>query len=331
MSALNESGERPLSIIITVVSGRAALRRCLETLMPQADPAETEIIVPYDQWSAEVGDLAQDFPQVRFHFYDDPIVRGSASSSAVPAHAHRHYDRRRAVGLQLARGQIIAMTEDHAVPADDWVRQIRAAHARPYAAIGGAIENAVDRPLNWALYYCDFGRYGSPLADGAAEHVSDVNVSYKREALTAISEVWREAYREPTVHWSLRSRGEVLYLDPRLVVYQRRPAMAWREAYRERIEWGRVFAEARVATVSLGRRLIYAAGAPALPALLLFRLWKRMRRQGRTSRQIIQTLPVASVLLTGWALGELTGYVFGPPREARAASQDSPAVNFESR
>ncbi len=26
-----------------------------------------------------------------------------------------------------------------------------------YAAIGGAIENGINRPLNWAVYYCDFG------------------------------------------------------------------------------------------------------------------------------------------------------------------------------
>ncbi|MGH9935060.1 MAG: hypothetical protein ACREAM_02370 [Blastocatellia bacterium] len=299
------------------MSGQAALRCCLETLVAQADPAETEIIVPYDRWSSEAGDLAQEFPQARFHFYDDlHDDRGAASSFEVPARAHRLYDRRRAVGLQLARGRIIAMTEDHAVPAADWVKEIRAAHARPYGVIGGAIENAVDHSLNWALYYCDFGRYGRPLPAGEAEYVSDVNVSYKREALNSVREVWSESYHETTVHWALRSRGEVLYLDPRLVVYQRRPAITWRQAYRERIEWGRVFAETRVAAVSFWRRLVYAAGAPALPVLLSLRVWKRMRHQRRSPGQIIQTLPVASMLLTGWALGELIGYVAGAPRRA---------------
>ncbi len=329
MRAVNEKEQLSLSIVIAVVSGRAALRHCLEALISQADPAETEIIVPYDRWSAEVGDLSEDFPHVRFHFYDDP---GHAASSAVAAHKHGLYNRRRAVGLQLARGRIIAMTEDHAVPADDWVRQVRAVHAESIcAAIGGAIENAVDRPLNWALYYCDFGRYGRPLARGEAEYVSDVNVSYKSDALNAIREVWRDAYQETTVHWALRSRREVLYLDPRMVVYQRRPEMTWRQAYRERIEWGRVFAETRVAAVSFGRRLFYAVGAPVLPALMLLRVWKRMRRQRRAPKQIVQALPVAGVLLTGWALGELIGYVFGPPQKEPVAARDSSAVNFQSR
>ena len=40
------------------------------------------------------------------------------------------------------------------------------AHREYYAAIGGAIENGVDRPLNWAVYYSDFGRYQNPFQSG---------------------------------------------------------------------------------------------------------------------------------------------------------------------
>ena len=321
--------ELSLSIIVTVVSGKTALRRCLRALAPQVDPAETEVIVPYDQWTVEVSDLAREFPQVRFHFYDELGVASSIGSGnlgnpgagRVPARAHRLYDRRRAVGLAQARGRIIAMTEDHAVPADDWVRQIRAAHAQPYAVIGGAIENAVDRPLNWALYYCDFGRYGRPLPAGEAEYVSDINVSYKREALYSIREVWGETYHETIAHWALRARGETLYLDPRLVVYQRRPAITWRQVYRERIEWGRAFAEGRVTELGPWRRLVYAVGAPALPVILLLRVWRRMRHQRRSPGQIIRILPVAAVLLTGWVLGEMIGYGAGAPRAEKVSSQ----------
>jgi hypothetical protein len=213
------------------------------------------------------------------------------------------------------------MTEDHAVPAADWVRQILAAHEQPFAVIGGAIENAVDRPLNRALYYCDFGRYGRPLERGEAAYVSDVNVSYKREALMAVQDVWRDSYHETTTHWTLRARGEVLYLDPRLVVYQQRPPISWVDALRERIEWGRIFAETRAARLSTRRRLLYAAGAPLLPAVLSARVWGHMRRQRLGAWRLFSTLLPAIVLLTGWVLGELAGYVSGPPRGAHDGSR----------
>ncbi len=317
------SGEGSLSIVITLVSGKDALRRCLAALRPQTDPAETEIIVPYDRWSADIAGLAPEFTAVRFHFIED---LGMAASATVSAHAHRLYDRRRAVGLGLAAGRIVAMTEDHAVPAADWCRQIRAAHQQPHAVIGGAIENAVDRPLNWALYYCDFGRYGLPRPAGTAPSISDVNVTYKRGALQSVRATWCDAYHEPVVHAALQARGEVMFFDPRIVVYQQRPAITLRQAFRERIDWGRVFAETRAAGWSTWRRLAYAAGTALLPGLLLARVLGHMARQRRTLAQVATGAPLTTVLLASWAIGELIGYVSRPPaREPSAISHQPPA------
>src|SRR5262249_23765577 len=99
-----------LSIIITVVSGKQAVRRCLKALCPQVDPAETEILVPYDAWAIDVGELSTDFPGVQFHLIAGP-------DATTPVRSHSLYNRRRSAGLGLARGRVIAMTEDHAVPA----------------------------------------------------------------------------------------------------------------------------------------------------------------------------------------------------------------------
>jgi hypothetical protein len=312
MQSDEEKPGKALSILITVVSGKEAVRRCLEALHCQTSAIDTEIIVPYDTWSADVGELRRDFPWVHFHFIEH---LGVASSSHISSHQHRLYDRRRAVGLALARGRIVAMTEDHAVPAENWCHQILVAHKQPYAVIGGAIDNGVGFPLNWALYYCDFGRYGRPLQSGEAEYASDVNVTYKRCALEAIRNIWDEAYHETTVHWALRSRGEVVFLDSRLVVHQHRPAITLWRAYWERIAWGRVFAETRVATCSMRSRLFYAASTPLLPVLLLIRVLHHMLRQRRTPTQIAKALPLVVCLLIGWVMGELIGYIVGPPRE----------------
>jgi hypothetical protein len=304
--------EFALTIVVTVVGGKSLVRRCLEAICRQAEFADTEIIVPYDNWSKDTGELADEFPQVNFHFISD---LGPASSAAISSHKHRLYDRRRAVGISLARGRIIALIEDYAVPAPDWCSQILLAHEQPHAVIGGAINNAVDRPLNWALYYSDFGRYGSPLALGEAEYASDVNIAYKHEALQAVRCVWHNAYHETLVNWTLQARGESVFLDPRPIVFEERPPISFGGAFSERIAWGRVFAESRVAVCSRGRRLTYAAGTTILPLLLLYRVLKHMLRQRRSLAQIITTLPLAALLLTGWSLGELAGYISGPIAE----------------
>lgn len=309
MSNSDRKTECSLSIIITVVSGKSALRRCLQALSPQTQTVGAEIIVPYDKWSLDVAELKTEFPEVNFHLIAN---LGKAANDDVSSHQHRLYDRRRAVGLNLSRGHLIAMTEDHAVPAPDWVNQILAVHEQPLDVIGGAIDNAVDRPLNWALYYCDFGRYGNPLPESDADYVSDVNVTYKRAVLESVRNLWAEAYQETIVHWALKDQGVSLRLDPRLTVYQHRPEIGFRQAFRERIEWGRVFAETRVATASMWQRVFLALMTPLLPPLLLMRLFKHALRQKRTAKQIAGILPVAAALLIGWACGEFAGYVRGP-------------------
>lgn len=320
MSISKEHRELALTIIVTVVGGKRCVRRCLSTLCPQVDFADTEIIVPYDSWSIDIGDLFEEFPKVTFHFTPD-INSASVVTKTYPK--HYLYDRRRSRGLLLARGRLIAMTEDYAVPAENWCKQIISVHEQPYAVIGGAIENAVDRPLNWALYYCDFGRYGRPLAARDTEYASDVNVTYKYEALAAIRDVWQTAYHETTVNWTLHSRGETVFFDPSLVVFQHRPTITLGKAMRERLEWGRVFAETRVAACRTWQRVSYAGGTVILPALLLVRVLRHMFRQRRRPWLIIQTLPHTFCLLLAWALGEFTGYCRAQP-ETSSVAQKAP-------
>jgi hypothetical protein len=302
--------ELELTVLLTVVSGKQAVRDNLEVLCPQIDFERAEVIVPIDKWSSHVGELASEFPEVNFHFIDE---LGLAASEKISSHQHRLYDRRRAVGLQLARGNIVAMLEDHGHPSDDWVARILKAHEQPFEVIGGAIENGEDRPLNWALYYCDFGRYGLPFKPGEVSYVSDVNLSYKREALMAVQDVWIEAYHETTVHWAMLSQGKKLFLDDRPVVYQKRKGLKLIWILRERIGWGRVFAETRVNELSYFRRFVFTACSPLLPPLLLFRAFRHMRRQKQTPGRIISTLPIAFLLLFGWSFGELIGYFIGEP------------------
>src|SRR5699024_5027539 len=119
---------------------KEAIRRCLAALTPQIDFAVAEVVVPFDEWSPEVGTLAAEFPPVNFYFVEHS---GIALTENRGVREHRLYDRRRAAGLKVSRGRIIAMTEDHALPAPDWCRQILAAHDGEAPVIGGAIENGI--------------------------------------------------------------------------------------------------------------------------------------------------------------------------------------------
>lgn len=311
-----------LSVVIAVVGGKQPLRRCLEALLPQMSRVGAEAIVPFDSGIADVGGLAAEFPSVRFHRILD--IAGEMIGPGGEG-THWVYDRRRAVGLGLARGDVVGLITDLVIPAPDWCDRVCRVHEEvPHAVIGGAITNGTDDPTVWALHYSLFGAYGRTRRGGRVHFVSDVNVSYKRSALESVAATWRDRYHETTTHWALQSRGEVLFFDPTLVVLVRRPVLTLFQALRKRTAVGRDFAATRRAAMRPWRSVAYAAGTPVLPALLLWRQVRAMARDDWSFSQMAPLLPRALLLAVGCAIGELVGTVAGfsggPPRHRRGSS-----------
>ncbi len=300
-----------LSVVVTVVDGGDTLERCLAALARQEGGPSLEVIVPYDESVLGMGPIVAKFPT--FHFL--PIGQvDTRRSRQGPAGQHELFDRRRSAGLARARGQVVAIVEDRGVPRPAWAKALVEAHERlPHAVIGGAVENGRDRLLNWAVYFCDFGRYQLPYAAGPREYVTDVNIGYKRGALEQTRDLWKERYHETTVHWALARAGEVLYLSDQFAVDQMRDDLTVGRLVGERIGWGRLFAYTRAREIGIGRRLLLAATAPLLPLVLFYRLAAHQARKKRTARQFLAASPAVFLLLATWSLGEMIGYVTGKP------------------
>jgi hypothetical protein len=300
-----------LSVVVTIVDGGEALTRCLEALAAQADPPPLEVIVPWDPTVDGIPVFADRFPAFRF------LSTGALAPTTDirdETAQHERFDRRRSSGLASATGDVVAILEDRGVPALDWAREVIAAHQRlPHAAIGGAIENGVDETLAWAVFFCDFNRYQRPFLAGPREWISDVNVSYKRRALEATRQTWRDRYHETTVHWALRRMGETLYLTPAFGVAQMRPGLTLRGLIRERCVWGRLFAYTRAREVGPSRRLGYLLGSPLLPVLLFVRHAGLQVRKRATLGRFVVAAPAIAVLLAAWSLGEAVGYLTDRP------------------
>jgi len=310
-----------LSVVVTTVSDTTGppdtrhLEACLAALLRQRGAPLMEIIVPHLPGMAGIAALIEEYPNVRF--VEAEAMRTYTGRSG----SREHHDELRARGLALARGSIVALIEDHGIPAPDWSARVDAALRRPFAAVGGAIENGIDHPLNWAVYFCDFLRYQNPVQAGESAFASDANTAYRREALESIGPVWQEKFYEPSVNEALRSRGEIVALAPDVILYQHRQGLRFGSALKERFVWGRSYAALR-SRLAPQRRLFWAALSPALPALLLARMTAMAWKKRRTLPPFLKVLPLTSMLLISWALGELAGYVTGQPAR-RAATGDS--------
>ena len=299
------------SVIVTIVDGGEALVRCLDGLAGQLDGPELEVIVPWDDSVPGVPALARRFPLARFLALGRLEV---ARPKPSPAGQHELFDRRRAAGLAVATGDIIAILEDRGVPRPHWARDLTALHARlPHAAIGGAIENGRDRLLNWAVYFCDFGRYQLPFEAGPRPYVSDVNIGYKRRAIESTADLWRDRYHETTVHWALQRAGEILYLSPEFAVDQHRDQLKWPSLISERFAWGRLFAYTRAREAGFPKRVALALLAPLLPVMLLVRHARLQAEKRVQFGTFVKASPMVFVLLAAWSLGEALGYITAEP------------------
>jgi hypothetical protein len=295
-----------LSIIVTIVDGGDALARCLAGLAAQVGAPPFEVLVPWDTSLGDPAAVVARFPGIRI--VDAGTLR-TARPVTTAAGQHELYDRRRAIGLAAARGDYVAILEDRGVPRPDWARAIVGLHQRtPAAAIGGAIENGRSETLNWAVFFCDFGRYQPPFEAGPRSYVSDVNVCYRRDALELTRDVWQEAYHEPKVHWALIRQGHRLWLSPEPVVDQHRDALKLGKLLAERRDWGRLFAAIRSSEIGTGRRLALAAGSVALPAVLFARALRDAVTKGR-GPVFLRASGSVLVLLLAWSWGEFTGYL----------------------
>jgi glycosyltransferase involved in cell wall biosynthesis len=285
-----------LSLVVASVNGAAALADCIASFAQQPLSNEIEIVIAESSTGDEAGNICKRYPNVR----------------------HLHFEERksipelRAIGLLVASAPILAMTEDHCLAAPDWIESALAAHAGDWLVIGGAVENsATERVVDWAVYFCEYGRFMLPVELGPTNDLPGPNVSYKRAAFELFRDLLEPANWEPFWHWRLMERGVTLINDPRLVVYHHKH-FTFGGFLRERYHYARSFAGRRIEGAPWPRRAFFTFGAPLLPPLLLARIMRRVLRKRRHRREFLTALPYITCFTLSWSLGELIGYLFGP-------------------
>jgi hypothetical protein len=225
----------------------------------------------------------------------------------------------RAAGLGAARSPIVAMTSDSCSPAPGWFAALRRAHADRPDAVGGAIENgSTQRLIDWAVFFCEYGRYMTPLPPKPAEDLPGHNVSYSRAALTAIDDLVARGTWEPLWHWRLASRGCRLVRDGSLLVVLTR-RFTFSGFVSERFDYGRSFAAQRVAGASAARRALFTIGCAVLPVVVVVRILRDVLPKRRHLAWLLLSLPYLAVFACVWAAGEAVGYATGATKRVGAA------------
>jgi hypothetical protein len=165
------AGRPPLSVIVAVREELGHIQPVLDALLPQARRTGSEVLV--------VGPTNEAAPRgVRLVRVDDDDIY-----------------RLRLVGVQEARGEVVAIGEDHAVPRPDWCEAVIRAHAeRPDApAVVGCLVNATAGTVSGRVNFIAFaGPFQPPMPSlPATRRPPPVScLSLKRAALAELDDGW---------------------------------------------------------------------------------------------------------------------------------------------
>lgn len=288
-----------ISVVVPSMRGWPVMRLSVDALLPQVRSAAGQLIVA----DGSGGEMPAELKGAT------DIIWLSLPGAGV-------FELRQAA-YRRADAQIIASTEDHCRPADDWVDAVLRAHAEhPTAAmIFGPVGNGSTRHLiDWALYCVGYGAWAPPLATGERQNPGHANTSWKRWAFSRLQPE-PDHVIEFRFNDALRSSGEQVVGDDRLRV-EHFQCDGIGPTSRLMFHNGRVIAGLR--RNRMGASDWFRAVAPPVIAIKRWAVTMRQTLPRRGLRGVaLRSSGLIAVLHFVHALGESVGYFAGPGDSAR--------------
>ncbi len=137
----SQTGSVDASVIVLSYNSQKTIRASLNSLAAQQTSVRFEVIVVDSSADATATIVSQEYPWVR-------LVR--LTRRALPGET-------RNVGVEHAKGKVIAFLASDCVAAPDWLSNRMEGHGEGFAAVGGVITNANPGNLiGWANYLMEY-------------------------------------------------------------------------------------------------------------------------------------------------------------------------------
>ncbi len=283
---------------IVVTDRYRTIRRVLSSLREQTvrDRLEVVIVIP-------AGDRPGD---------DEHSLEGFAAVKIVEIASIHPVPDARAAGIRAATAPIVFLGETHSFPTPGFAEAIIDAHEGEWDIVVPGLANAnPETAWSWASFLIDYGTWYSTLPAGQIGGGPTWNVAYRKSLLAeadTLLELGME-HGDAMAVW-LGQRKVRVYFEPRAKLDHANISMAkwWLE---QRYLCGVLVANARRDRWSVGKRLLYVAASPLIPAVILYRLRHAVAKllaSGDLPAGTIPALVLGTVVRTA---GEVAGYIFG--------------------
>lgn len=156
-----------VSVVIASYNQQSTIERCLESVLNQKTKIPYEIIV-VDSSSNGAADIAKSFvPRIKLISCKQRTSWGAA----------------RNIGIERAKGSIIAFTDSDCVVSDNWIEEICKAH-KNYSVVGGTIGNGnPGNFIGWGIFLTEFGEF-TANETRIVPNLPGCNVSYRRSVFS---------------------------------------------------------------------------------------------------------------------------------------------------
>lgn len=285
-----------VSVVIASGAGGGFLSKCLASLAPQVQSPEIEVIVVDRCGEAIVVDIEDQYPFVR-------IIRTEPDK-------HPSIPELRAIGAGQAKGEIIAVIEEHCIAPNGWIEAIQDGFQETDAGIGGPIlDNDYDKTMDWAVYFSEYHNYLPPWQNGPRFILNGANIAYRRNKLLQFKDMLNSGYWEVVLHPLLAVDGG-FWSEAKMGVYHTGP-FKFGYYIKQRYLLSRVWGGTQRDKVGYRRRIFYLMIGPLIPFLLLMRIFQRVRKTPRFLNKFFMTLPLLVPILFAYVYGEWLGYLVG--------------------
>jgi hypothetical protein len=242
----------------------------------------------------------------------DTDLEGFAAVQVLEVGSVDLFDAARAACIRAAQAPVVFVGETHTLAHRGFAEALLRAHAAGWPVVVPGLGNAnPDNVLSWSVFLLDYGRSLHRLPAREVHYTPTHNVSFLKEALLELGPgLGRSLSHGEDLSATFRERGHRTYREPaaRLDHINISRFAPW---VGERFVHGLLIAEQRNRQWSWLRRLAYIAGAPLIPAVLLYRLRDSVRLARQDARLPFGTIPTMIMGAVISSFGEMVGYALG--------------------
>ena len=287
-----------ISVIIPSYHSQSTIGECLQSLQTQRTHENYEILVINSSRDDTFRIFKDSYPSVRFFQIEKRVFAATA----------------RNIGIQNARGDIMAFIDADCRASSDWLDRMISWHRKSYRAVGGSIVNESQKNIfsraEYPLEILEFSPR-NPLRE--VKFVSAANCSFSREIFDKCGLFPEVRAGEDLVFGhKIVEKGEKILFDPEVRVSHRNK-IGFKAYLKKQLMHGKYS--------HIIRRMVRLSGSfmnnPLLPFLVPFMpllrasriIYRSLALRNNVIYDILITFPIFFLGCIMWSFGYTKGYI----------------------